>query len=189
MVNVHAEKAPGWTSSRLSSFSRIAAARGSFRERHMLMRTRWEFCERSGLRGRSTKSHSRDHPGCVHGARQVGRQGDSAAEAAADEADEDRPDRLRLPPARQRARRSAPALEVPIATPSGQPQPGSPAFCELFGFTTPFTDDQMRSSYPTQSAYLSVGLHQEPRPRHGCRIRPPVDRAQLLAKAKLVEIP
>jgi hypothetical protein len=49
----------------------------------------------------------------------------------------------------------SPAVDVPIATYSGQPPAGASVICSLFGQTTPFTAMQLMTLYPTHDAYVS----------------------------------
>jgi Alpha/beta hydrolase domain len=46
-----------------------------------------------------------------------------------------------------------PAVDVPVATLSGQPQPGS-LYCAFFGQTTPFTTAKLTALYPTHRAFV-----------------------------------
>jgi hypothetical protein len=48
-----------------------------------------------------------------------------------------------------------PQLDVPIATLSGIPGPGS-VFCRLFGSTTPFSAQTLAARYPTRATYASA---------------------------------
>jgi hypothetical protein len=48
-----------------------------------------------------------------------------------------------------------PAVDVPIATYSGQPPSGSSIVCSLFGQTIPFTAAQLTTLYPTHNDYVS----------------------------------
>jgi hypothetical protein len=49
-----------------------------------------------------------------------------------------------------------PELEVPIATLSGAPSPGSPGFCILFGSTVPFEPTRLAELYPDHETYVSA---------------------------------
>jgi Alpha/beta hydrolase domain len=48
-----------------------------------------------------------------------------------------------------------PAVDVPVATLSGQPQAGS-LYCAFFGQTTPFTSAQLKALYPTHLAFVKA---------------------------------
>jgi hypothetical protein len=48
-----------------------------------------------------------------------------------------------------------PAVDVPIATYSGQPASGASLLCSLFGQTTPFTTTALVMLYPTHDDYVS----------------------------------
>jgi hypothetical protein len=48
-----------------------------------------------------------------------------------------------------------PAVDVPVATLSGQPQAGS-LYCAFFGQTTPFTAAQLKALYPTRLAFVKA---------------------------------
>lgn len=48
-----------------------------------------------------------------------------------------------------------PAVDVPIATLSGQPMANASVLCRLFGSTTPFTPEVLKQLYPTHDDYVS----------------------------------
>lgn len=48
-----------------------------------------------------------------------------------------------------------PYVDAPVAILSGEGQPGS-AFCDLFGRTTLFGDDELRELYPTRDSYVEA---------------------------------
>ena len=47
------------------------------------------------------------------------------------------------------------AVDVPIAVQSGDPGPAASVICSLFGHSIPFTDDVLRSLYPSRSDYVA----------------------------------
>jgi nucleoid-associated protein YgaU len=47
-----------------------------------------------------------------------------------------------------------PAVDAPISTLTGEPQPGTSIICSLFGQTTPFTPAVLAELYPTHASYV-----------------------------------
>jgi len=48
-----------------------------------------------------------------------------------------------------------PSVDVPVATLTGQAEPGAPILCALFGKTTPFDDATIKSLYATKNQYTT----------------------------------
>ena len=48
----------------------------------------------------------------------------------------------------------SPAVDVPVATLTGDVVPNSPGFCVLAGTTTAFTSAQLTTLYPTHKAFV-----------------------------------
>ena len=49
-----------------------------------------------------------------------------------------------------------PSIAAPVATLSGQGEPGAPVLCALFGKTTPFDAATLKALYPTKDDYLKA---------------------------------
>jgi hypothetical protein len=49
----------------------------------------------------------------------------------------------------------SPAVDVPVATLTGQIDPSATGFCALSGTTTPFTSAELHAHYPTHAEFVS----------------------------------
>ena len=81
-----------------------------------------------------------------------------------------------------------PAVEVPIATLSGQAPPGASVLCSLFGSATPLSTATLAGLYPTKVDYVAAYTRSLDRAiREGFILR--ADRASLLAQAGQAPVP
>ena len=81
-----------------------------------------------------------------------------------------------------------PAVDVPVATLSGAPPPGSSELCGLFGSTVPFGPQTLTALYGSTAGYVAAYSAALDRSIAGGYILP-ADRAPLLAQAAQVSIP
>jgi hypothetical protein len=81
-----------------------------------------------------------------------------------------------------------PIVEVPVATLSGAPPPGSSTICGLFGSTVPFSPPTLAALYGTQAHYLAAYTAALDRAIAAGYLLP-ADRTPLLAQARQVSIP
>ena len=76
-----------------------------------------------------------------------------------------------------------PLVDVPVSTLSGEPAPGGPPFCRLFGSTTPFDAATLARLYPTHDSYVEAfTASTEAAVRAGFILRPEAD--EMIAEAE-----
>jgi hypothetical protein len=83
-----------------------------------------------------------------------------------------------------------PAIDVPIATLTGEPSPLSVwlPVCTMFGLTVPFTSEQLRAMYPTHQDYVDMVTFSARATREAGFILPE-EEAAIVAEAMAARIP
>jgi hypothetical protein len=81
-----------------------------------------------------------------------------------------------------------PAVDAPVSTLTGDPTPGGPVICLLFGGETPFDEDTLADLYPTRDAYVeAVTASAEDAVEAGFVLEE--DAEQVVADAEDAEVP